>query len=433
MSQFSQDGCPNRHMDEKKYLLVIGTRPEAIKMWPVLRALETDPQANCVVCVTGQHEELVKPFLSLFNIQPHYNLHVMSRDPSLCGLTAILLQEIGRVITLERPDWVLVQGDTTSAMAACLAACYGKVRVAHIEAGLRSHNKTEPFPEEINRRIIDQIADLHFAPTTLDKYDLIREGFSASSIHVTGNTSIDSLRYISDMPFSIRDSVLEELPFGSKRIVLVTVHRRENHGRPLENICAAIRLLADRYRANAHFVLPVHPNPNVTPLICERLAGIENVTLTQPLTYPELIALATASYFVMTDSGGLQEELPWLGKPSLVLRNVTDRREGVLAGASKLLGIKTGDIVAAAIELMENPTLYQQMAQPKNLFGDGMAGPRIAKILQSYDPMQANVGTAGNTTGAHCSHMVKPVAAIPDADLLGDTESTFAGLDNKTL
>src|SRR5580765_7847937 len=186
-------------MTNQQYLLVLGTRPEAIKMAPVLRALESHSQAHCVVCVTGQHEELLNPFLSLFDIHPDYNLHVMSRERSLCCATSALLRDMERVIAMEQPDWVLVQGDTTSAVAASLAACYSKVRVAHIEAGLRSHNKSEPFPEEINRRIIDQIADLHFAPTLLDKCDLIREGFSARSIHVTGNTSIDSLRYIANL------------------------------------------------------------------------------------------------------------------------------------------------------------------------------------------------------------------------------------------
>ena len=417
-------------MSRRKYLLVLGTRPEAIKMAPVLRAFEDDPEAQCVVCVTGQHEELLKPFLALFNIRPHYNLHVMTHNQPLCGVTATLLREIESVISIEHPDWVLVQGDTTSAMAASLAGCYSKVRVAHIEAGLRSHNKTEPFPEEINRRIIDQIADLHFAPTTLDKYELVREGFSAQSIHVTGNTSIDSLRYVSSQPFSIAGSVLEKLPLSSKRTILVTVHRRENHGAPLDSICAAIQELAEQYSDSAHFVLPVHPNPNVTSTVCESLAEIENISLTRPLNYQELIALASACYFVMTDSGGLQEELPWLGKPALVLRNVTDRREAILAGAAKLVGVKTEVIVSAATELMENATLYKEMAQSRNLFGDGTAGQKIANILQSYEPAEINVVPMMDKN--EMQYPARSAAAIPAADLLFDTAPTFEGLDSRT-
>jgi UDP-N-acetylglucosamine 2-epimerase (non-hydrolysing) len=420
-------------MTNQQYLLVLGTRPEAIKMAPVLRALESDSQAHCVVCVTGQHEELLNPFLSLFDIHPDYNLHVMSRERSLCCATSALLRDMERVIAMEQPDWVLVQGDTTSAVAASLAACYSKVRVAHIEAGLRSHNKSEPFPEEINRRIIDQIADLHFAPTLLDKCDLIREGFSARSIHVTGNTSIDSLRYIANLPFSIVGSPLDSLPLGSKRIILVTVHRRENHGSALENICAAIRFLAERYHESGHFVLPVHPNPNVSSSLSEKLRGIENVTLTRPLQYQELIALANACYFVMTDSGGLQEELPWLGKPALILRNVTDRREAVLAGAAQVVGVEKADIVSAATELMEDSTRYRKMAQFRNLFGDGAAGQRIARILQSYNPDPTSTADLSVADDVKVRSAARLSVATPTAELPFDTDPTFEGLDSRTL
>ena len=371
-------------MSKTKYLLVFGTRPEAIKMAPVLRALEDDPEAESVVCVTGQHEELMDSVLSLFGITPHYQLHVMSHNQQLCGLTALLLAELEKVILKERPDWILVQGDTTSAMAASLAAFYMKVPVAHIEAGIRSHNNTEPFPEEVNRKIIDVMAALHFAPTTLDKLDLIREGFSAKSIHVTGNTCIDALRYVSALPFSIEGSVLQTLPLASKRILLATVHRRENHGAPLNEICEAIRELAMRYRDSVHVVLPVHPNPNVAGTVHRWLSGICNVTLTPPLGYQELVAVANASFFVLTDSGGLQEEIPCLGKPVLVLRNVTERREAVFAGAARLVGTNAKAIVAAATQLMEDPVAYQRMAQHRSLFGDGTAAQKVASVLRSY-------------------------------------------------
>ena len=368
----------------KKYLFVFGTRPEAIKMAPVLQALQRDPQAECIVCVTGQHEELLDPVLSLFQIRPDYRLRVMSHDQQLCGLTARLLAELEKVIAQERPDWVLVQGDTTSAMAGAMAACYSKIPLAHIEAGLRSHNKLEPFPEEVNRKLIDVMADLHFAPTLLDKRDLIAEGFQPNSIHVTGNTGIDALRFVAASPFSLEGSSLEDVPLFSKRVILVTVHRRENHGAPLETICEAIRTVARRYRNTAHLVLPVHPNPNVKATVWRCLDGISNITLTPPLGYRELVALAEACFFAMIDSGGLQEELPCLGKPALVLRNVTDRSGAILAGAARLVGVETKAIVSACTELMEDRALYLRMAQPRDLFGDGMAGQRIAGILMSY-------------------------------------------------
>jgi UDP-N-acetylglucosamine 2-epimerase (non-hydrolysing) len=371
-------------MPRQKYLLVFGTRPEAIKMAPVLQALESDPQAECVVCVTGQHEELLTTVLNLFGIKPHHHLRQMSHNQQLGDLTARLLVEIGKVIALEQPDWVLVQGDTTSAMAAAMAAFYAKIPVAHIEAGIRSHNKSEPFPEEVNRKIIDVMADVHFAPTSVDKQDLVREGYRSNTIHVTGNTCIDALRFISALPFAIEGSVLDKLPLLTKRIILVTVHRRENHGLPLAGICEAIQFLAQRYWNTAHFVLPVHPNPNVKEVVLRCLGGIGNVTITPALGYRELIALADACYFAMIDSGGLQEELPCLGKPALVLRNVTDRRSSIMAGAARLVGADPNAIVPAFTELMESPKVYQEMAQHRNLFGDGMAGRRIASILQNW-------------------------------------------------
>jgi len=368
----------------KKYLCVFGTRPEAIKMAPVLQALQNDPLAKCVICVTGQHQELLDSVLSLFNIKPDYHLRVMSHNQQLVSLTARLLTELERVIAIERPDWVLVQGDTTSAMAGAMAGCFSKIPVAHIEAGLRSHNKLEPFPEEVNRKIIDVMADLHFAPTLLDKRDLIAEGYRPETIHVTGNTCIDALRYVAASPFSLEGSFLEHVPLFSKRVILVTVHRRENHGAPLDGICDAIKTVAQQYEDTAHFVLPVHPNPNVKAKVWGSLDGIRNITLTPPLGYRELIALAEACFFAMIDSGGLQEELPCLGKPALVLRNVTDRPGAILAGAARLIGVEPDAIVSAFIELMEDPALYLRMAQHRDLFGDGMAGLKIAGILRAH-------------------------------------------------
>lgn len=366
-----------------KYLVVFGTRPEAIKMAPVLQALGNDPQNVCVTCSTGQHQELLTQVLSLFRIKPDHELMVMSPNQQLAGLTSLLLTSIDQVIRAERPDRVLVQGDTTTAMVAAMAACYSRVPVAHIEAGVRSNNPSEPFPEEVNRKIIDVVSDVFFAPTAVERHHLICERVCSDQIYVTGNTSIDALCHVASLPFSMKGSVLEKLPIGKKKILLATVHRRESHGTPLKKICDAIRVIARRYKESVHIVIPVHPNPNVTASVHRALGGISNVTLTAPLGYQELIAVAKISHFALTDSGGLQEELTWLGKPALVLRNVTDRQEAVDAGAAILVGVEPQVIVAAATELMENPALYARMAQPRSLYGDGMAAHRIANILQS--------------------------------------------------
>ena len=377
-----------------KYLVVFGTRPEAIKMAPVLRAIEQEPHAKGISCCTGQHDELLTPVLKLFGIVPDYNLRVMSPNQQLPALTSVLLTELERVLTAEKPDRVLVQGDTTTAMVASLTACYLKIPVSHIEAGLRSHNPLEPFPEEINRRLIDDIADTFFPPTAVEKSDLLREGKSADRIFVTGNTSIDALRLVSEMPFSIRGTPLERLPLGSKRILLATVHRRENHGIPLQRICTALRLIARHYHRSAHIVIPVHPNPNVRACVHAKLRDVPNITLTPPLGYQELITVARACHFALTDSGGLQEELTWLGKPALVLRNVTDRREAIDAGAAMLVGAELESIVRAAIQLMEDDARYHRMAQPRELFGDGTAATRIVDILQNQGPWLPTMGVS---------------------------------------
>jgi len=370
-------------------------------MAPVLRALAEEPHAIGVSCCTGQHDELLTPVLSLFGIHPDYQLKVMSANQQLSALTCVLLTQLEKVLIREKPDRVLVQGDTTTAMVASLAACYLKIPVSHIEAGLRSHNPLEPFPEEINRRLVDDIADTFFAPTPVELNDLLREGKDPERIFVTGNTSIDALRLVLEMPFRVQDTALEGVPFGVKRILLATVHRRENHGLPLRKICMAIRLIAHRYRHEAHIVIPVHPNPNVRKCVHSMLGGISNITLTPPLGYQELITVAKACHFAFTDSGGLQEELTWLGKPALVLRNVTDRREAIDAGAATLVGAELESIVPAAIQLMEDAALYQGMAQPRQLFGDGTAAKQIVDILQHNGPwLPATEGSTGVVTTA---------------------------------
>jgi UDP-N-acetylglucosamine 2-epimerase (non-hydrolysing) len=366
-----------------KYLVVFGTRPEAIKMAPVLQALRAEPQNVCVACSTGQHQELLAQVLSLFRIKPRHQLRVMLPNQQLSGLTSLLLSSLDEVMRAEQPDRVLVQGDTTTAMVAALAACYLKIPVAHVEAGVRSNNPLEPFPEEMNRKVIDVIADVFFAPTVREQHHLLREGISPDHIFVTGNTCIDALCHVSALPFSTAGTVLEKLPLGKKKILVATIHRRESHGGPLKDICQAFRVIARRYKDDAHLVIPVHPNPNVRETVQRCLGGLTNVTLSAPLGYQEMIGLMKVSHFAMTDSGGLSEELTWLGKPALMLRKVTDRREAVDAGAAILVGVDPQVIVAAATELMENEALYGRMAQHRKLFGDGLAAHRIANVLQA--------------------------------------------------
>ncbi len=363
------------------YLCIVGTRPEAVKMAPVIKALSS--QGNrCLVCTTGQHEHLVPPILELFDINPRYRLSPSSQDGQPNGLTARLLPQLDEILRKEKPSYVLVQGDTTSAMTGALAACYANVPVAHIEAGIRSGSLHEPFPEEAHRRMIDSMADLHFAATAENRCILLKEGHGAGHIHVTGNTGIDAMRYAAALPFDGQRSFLRALPVGRRRLILVTLHRRESHGEPLQKICEAICILARRYVRAADFVLPVHPNPAVTGTIRAILGNEENISLTAPLSYTEMIAVVQACHFAMIDSGGLQEELPSLGKPALVLRNVTDRPEAIAAGSAKLVGFSKQSILDAFTELMDDESLYESMAQVRNIFGDGRAADHIVDMLE---------------------------------------------------
>ncbi|WP_263419427.1 non-hydrolyzing UDP-N-acetylglucosamine 2-epimerase [Terriglobus albidus] len=364
----------------KTYLSIVGTRPEAIKMAPVIRALARQGDRS-VVCVTGQHEHLVPPILKLFEIDPEYRLAPTPQDGQPNGLLARLLPQLDEILKKEQPSHVLVQGDTTSAMAGALAACYAKVPLAHIEAGIRSGSNHEPFPEEAHRRMIDAMADLHFAATAENRWTLLKEGRSARQIHLTGNTGIDAMRYAASLPFNHANSLLKALPMGQRKLILITLHRRESQGEPLGRVCKTLCTLARRYARTAHFVLPVHPNPAVSSTVRKFLSNEDNITLTAPLSYREMIAAAQACYFAMIDSGGLQEELPSLGKPALVLRNVTDRPEAVAAGSAKLVGFSSESILDAFTELMENEHLYESMAQVRDIYGDGRAADHIAYVL----------------------------------------------------
>jgi len=362
-----------------KILSVFGTRPEAIKMAPVIRELAKYPDriAN-KVCVTAQQRQMLDQVLELFNLHPDYDLDIMQESQTPSQVAASVLTRLEPVLQRENPDWVLVQGDTTTAMAASVSAYYARVKVGHVEAGLRTHDKWQPFPEEINRRIAGVVADLHFAPTERARQNLLREGVPSGNILVTGNPVIDALQWVAELPF---DHDTLKLRLQPARLILVTAHRRENFGRPLENICGALRKIAERYGNQVQIVYPVHLNPNVQEPVNRLLRGIENITLLPPLDYLPMVWLMKQAYLVLTDSGGIQEEAPGLGKPVLVLREVTERPEAVDAGTVKLVGTACASILNATIRLMEDPGEYQKMATAINPYGDGRAADRIVRAL----------------------------------------------------
>jgi len=366
-----------------KVLSVFGTRPEALKMAPVIRELKAQSsQIETVVCVTAQHREMLDQMLHLFGITPDYDLNLMTSGQSLSGLASLVFEKMDPVIAEEKPDWVLVQGDTTTVMATSLVSHYNRVRVGHVEAGLRSGDKYQPFPEEINRRVVGVTADLHFAPTEKARENLLKENVPETQIVVTGNTIIDTLEWIINQPFDVEKSMLRDIP-RDKRVVLVTAHRRENFGEPIGEICKALREIAADFEA-AHLVYPVHLNPNIRGPVYELLGGIKNITLLPPVDYQHLVHLMGRSYLILTDSGGIQEEAPSFGKPVLVLRNTTERPEGIEAGVSKLVGADQERIVEETRRLWNNSEEYQSMARAVNPYGDGHAAGRIVRALLDY-------------------------------------------------
>ena len=377
----------------KKVLIVFGTRPEAIKLAPVIRVLEQHPLCTLVLCVTAQHRQMLDPLLSLFHIQPNYDLDIMTEDQSLNEVTVQVLTGLRGVLEKERPDLVLVQGDTTTAMASVLAAYYQRIPVGHVEAGLRTGDKYNPFPEEVNRIFIDRVSDLCFAPTETAKDNLLREGIGPCQIHVTGNTVVDALlemvqRFSQDPSEVQENGLLHGLPTWlldhrwveeDRRLILVTGHRRESFGKDMEGICLALQQIVQR-NPGIEVVYPVHLNPHVREPVYRILGGLERVHLLEPLDYPSLIWLMNQAYLVLTDSGGIQEEAPSLGKPTLVMRRATERPEGVKAGAALLVGVETDSIVEAAQGLLDDEGIYRRMAQVRNPYGDGRAAERIADI-----------------------------------------------------
>lgn len=364
-----------------RVLSVFGTRPEAIKMAPVVIELgKHEDRILSHVCVTAQHRQMLDQVLKLFGIVPRYDLNVMRDAQSPTQVAAAVLAGIEPILDAERPDWMLVQGDTTTVMAASLAAFYAGVRVGHVEAGLRTYDKHHPFPEEVNRRLASVVADLNFAPTESARKNLLGEGVPDETIYVTGNPVIDALQIARNMPYDPGSGPLQDVPWD-RRIILVTAHRRESFGEPLERICEALKEIAALHANDVHVVYPVHLNPRVQEPVHRILAGVRGVTLTSPLDYLALVHLMNRATLVLTDSGGIQEEAPSLGRPVLVLRNVTERPEGVEAGTARLVGTDRDRIIEETTRLLRDREEYDRMARAVNPYGDGRAAQRIVQAI----------------------------------------------------
>jgi UDP-N-acetylglucosamine 2-epimerase (non-hydrolysing) len=384
-SQLSAAPLPqHKNMPQSiRILSIIGTRPEAVKMAPVVQTLRQTPGIESIVCVTAQHREMLDQALNLFDIVPDIDLDLMKPNQSLAEITAAIFTHLDPVIQQVKPDWILSQGDTTTVMATALLAYYNRVKFGHVEAGLRTGDKFQPFPEEINRMVAGIAADLHFAPTEWSKQNLLKENIPAERIIVTGNPVIDALRQVAEKPAPAEvQSLMQTL--GNRRLILVTAHRRENFGEPLENICAALKTLAESYSGDIHIVYPVHLNPNVKNTVYANLAGIPNITLLPPLDYLPMVHLMKRATLVLTDSGGIQEEAPSFGVPVLVLRAATERPEGIAAGTVKLVGTQTKTILQEARNLLDNPSEHAKMAQAANPYGDGQAAGRIVQSILNH-------------------------------------------------
>lgn len=369
----------------KRNLIVFGTRPEAIKMAPLVKEFQKNKEFDTRVCVTAQHREMLDQVLEFFDITPDYDLNLMKPNQNLYSLTADIITELKPVLEDFKPDYVYVHGDTTTTMSAGLAAFYSGAQICHVEAGLRTHNKRSPFPEEINRQVTGRIADYHFSPTEASKENLLRENISASNILVTGNTVIDALF---DSANRVKDldnaeiNRLKKLVDKSKKLVLVTGHRRENHGQGFINICDALKEIAVQ-NPDVQIIYPVHLNPNVKKPVYEILGDTDNIHLIDPLAYPAFVWLMKEAYLIITDSGGVQEEAPSLGKPVLVMRDTTERPEAVDAGTVILVGTDKDKIIAETSSLLNDTTRYNEMSALHNPYGDGKACARIVEFIST--------------------------------------------------
>ncbi len=366
-----------------RILSVFGTRPEAVKMAPIIKLLEHARGVDSLVCVTAQHREMLDQVLHLFQIKPDYDLNLMRSNQSLAGLTAEIFSKLDPLLAEINPDWILIQGDTTTVMSTALLAYYRHIKVGHVEAGLRTGNKWQPFPEEINRRVAGVVADLHFAPTTISRDNLLREGVEEWRIHITGNTIVDALYEIMrHTPPEATQKMLQEMGIGKgvKKLVLVTAHRRENFGQPIEEICSALRELAEENN-DIELLYPVHLNPNIQEPVHRLLGGVVNIHLTEPQDYLPWVYMMRQASLILTDSGGVQEEATALGIPALVMREVTERPEGIQTGILKLVGTDRQRIVAEATRLLNDPEARKAAVGNVNPYGDGHAAEKIVQIL----------------------------------------------------
>jgi UDP-N-acetylglucosamine 2-epimerase (non-hydrolysing) len=372
-------------------MTIFGTRPEAIKMAPLVKELEREPEIESIVAVTAQHREMLDQVLDLFAIRPDYDLDIMEAGQSLTSISVRVLEGLEKVLAEVQPDLVLVHGDTSTSFLAALAAFYQQIRIGHVEAGLRTYNKYSPFPEEMNRQLTGVLTDLHFAPTPAARENLFRENIPAGKIFVTGNTVIDALLQTVQEDYHFNDEILDGIDFRNKKLILLTAHRRENLGQPMEDIFRAVRRLVQKYE-ELELVFPVHLNPVVRELAASVLGDMDRVHLIEPLDYEPFVNLMARSYLVLTDSGGIQEEAPGLGKPVLVLRNTTERPEAIAAGTVRLVGTDPEAIYQAATELIRDQEKYALMANAVNPYGDGKAARRIVNRIRYEFGLSASPG-----------------------------------------
>lgn len=368
---------------KKKIITIFGTRPEAIKMAPLVKELEKREEIESKVCVTAQHREMLDQVLEYFEIKPDFDLNIMKSKQSLTGITNRVLEGLEEVFIKEKPDMILVHGDTTTTFAGALAAFYQQIKVGHVEAGLRTFDKYFPFPEEMNRKLTGSLADLHFAPTKGSKNNLLREGISENDIYITGNTVIDAMLHTVKEDYKFENEELNKIDYVNKKVIMITAHRRENWGEGVENICTALNKIV-KDNNDVELVYLVHLNPVVKDVVHERLGGNDRIHLLPPLDTKETHNLMNKCFMVMTDSGGLQEEAPHLGKPVLVLRDVTERPEAVAYGTVKLVGTDIDKIVSEADELIQIKEAYEKMSKSVNPYGDGKASERIADAILRY-------------------------------------------------
>lgn len=371
-------------MKKIKVITIFGTRPEAVKMAPLVKELEKREEIDSKVCVTAQHREMLDQVLDLFNVKPDFDLNIMKAKQSLTGITSRVIEGLEEVFEVEKPDLILVHGDTTTTFAGALAAFYKQIKVGHVEAGLRTFDKYFPFPEEMNRKLTGSIADFHFAPTESSKSNLLREAVKEEDIFITGNTVIDAMNFTVENNYVFSTEILNTIDYKNKKVIMVTAHRRENWGEGIENICKALKQIVDN-NEDVELVYLVHLNPVVKDVVYKYLEGTSRVHLLPPLDTKETHNLMNKCFMVMTDSGGLQEEAPHLGKPVLVLRDVTERPEAVNSGTVKLVGTDMNEIVENANKLIRNQNEYDKMSKAVNPYGDGNASQRIVDaILYSF-------------------------------------------------